>query len=80
MLREPVLETHMSTLVYYLDEFEAAVENKSHHYVLLSYEYWASKEFQQNRRSGDFEWNLDFSEIGLLKNARQVQSEYFNSI
>ena len=70
----------MDTLVDYLDEVEESVKNNARHRVLLRYEYQASKDFQQNRRPGDFEQNLDFSENGSLKNASQVQSEYFNSI
>ena len=56
------------------------MKNNARHCGLLSYEYRASKDFQQNRRPGDFERNLDFSENGLLNNSRQVQSEYYNSI
>ena len=62
----------MDTLVDYLDEVEESVKNNARHRVLLRYEYQASKDFQQNRRPGDFEQNLDFSENGSLKNASQV--------
>ena len=79
-LWEIVFETHIGTLVRYIDEVEEAVKNDARHRVLLRYLYPASKDFQKNRWPGNFEQNLDFSENGLLKNAKQVLSEYFNSI
>ena len=79
-LRELVLETQMGTLLDYLDEVEEAVKNNARHRVIMIYDYRDSKDFKQNRRPSNFERNLDFSENGSLKNARQFQSEYFNSI
>ena len=80
ILQELVLETQMGRLVSYIDEVEEAVKKNALHCVLLSYEYQASRDFQKNIQLGGFEQNLDFSENGLLKNARQVHSEYFNGI
>ena len=70
----------MGTLIYYLDKVEEAGKKNSRHRVLLSYKYRFHKDFQQNRRPGNFEQALDFSDNWSLKNARQVKSECFNSI
>ena len=50
----------------YFDEVEAAERKISHHRVLLSYEYQSSKDFEENKRPGNFEQNFDLSEKGSL--------------
>ena len=32
----------------------------------MSYEYWSSKDFEENKRPGNFEQNLDFQKIDIL--------------
>ena len=54
-LREFVLETHIGALVDYIDDFDASVKQNARHCVLLNYYYRSSKDFQKNRRPGDFE-------------------------
>ena len=51
-----------------------------HHRVLLTNEYRAKQQLAQIRRPGMFSRDIDFSENGSLKNARELQSEHWTSV
>ena len=79
-LRDLVLETKEGTLIDFLDDMEVALNKNIHNRVLLTNEYRAKQQFAQIRRPGMFSRDIDFSENGSLKNARELQSEHWTSI
>ena len=74
------METKEGTLVDFLDEVEVALNKSLHNRILLTNEYRAKQQLSQIRRPGMFSRDIDFSENGSLKNARELQSEHWTSV
>ena len=67
------------TVVDFLDSFEAVMYPYVQHRVILAREHRSRTQFELHRRPGILERNIDYGQNGTVENARQIQSEHWNS-
>ena len=80
LTRNLILATKRGSAIDYLDEFEAKSIKHMVHKNIVSVEYKAKTDYEQNLRPLIASRNMDFAENLAMKDKKEVQSQYWVTI